>query len=83
MIKVLFNGYITNIATGGCVPCGQKRSGKRRLASTLHLELPSGTSKTFRRGYTEEVSELDYDYLRQHGYITIGGETMPVFEVVE
>lgn len=83
MIKVLFNGYITNVPRGGCVPCGQKRSSKKRLTDTLNLELPSGASKTFRRGYTEEVSELDYDYLRQHGYISIGGETKPVFEVVE
>lgn len=81
-MKVRFNGRIAKTgATGGC--CGRKRKGKNTLVTTFSVNLPSGAYITFRKGQITEVPNgADVKYLLQHGTVEIGGETLPVFEVV-
>ena len=79
----MFNGRKTNNGSTGCRPCGTKNTGRTVFATVINLSLPSGAFKTFRKGHAEEVSDMDYDFLKQYGNVTVNGEEKPVFEVVE
>lgn len=81
-MKLKFNGVIET-KSGGCIPCGAKRSSSKSMVTSKMYILPSGTQKTFYVGRTEEVSEKDAAFLLQYMYTDNDGNKRPVFEKVD
>lgn len=75
-----FNG-ITEKKSRGCNCGGGGRKTEVAFRTTKTFILPSGITKTFRAGKTEEVSKEDGDFLLSYNY-TLNGVTKPSFEVV-
>lgn len=81
-MKVVFKG-ILETRSGGCVPCGAKRVSKQTMVTNKMYILPSGATKTFWVGRTEEVSDNDGAFLKSFTYTDKDGNVQPVFEEVK
>lgn len=63
-MRVIFNGMIEK-RTRGCKPCGKART-ETGFTTVKSFMLPSGITKTFRKGRVEEVSDSDGEFLLQY-----------------
>lgn len=81
-MKVVFNGVLET-KTGGCVPCGTKRTSKHDLATSKFYILPSQTKKTFYVGRVEEVSDKDGEFLLSYTYTDKDGNLQHTFSRVD
>ena len=81
-MKLKFNGIIEK-RSGGCVPCGAKRTSSKSMVTSKMYILPSGATKTFYVGRMETVSDRDADFLLQYTYTDKDGNEKPVFEVAD
>ena len=82
-VKIRFNGVLEKGSGGGCPVCGGRRKTEEGLRTVKSYILPSGVTKTFRVGRTEEVSDRDADFLLSYHYLDKQGNDRPVFEVVQ
>lgn len=81
-MKLKFNGIIEK-RTGGCVPCGAKRTSSKSMVTSKMYILPSGATRTFYVGRVEDVSDRDAAFLLRYNYTDSNGTLKPVFERVE
>lgn len=81
-VKVKFNGIIEK-RSGGCVPCGAKRTSSKSLMTSKMYILPSGIQKTFYVGREENVSESDGEFLLRYNYTDKNGNIQPTFTKVD
>ena len=81
-MKLKFNGIIEK-RSGGCVPCGAKRTSSKSMVTSKMYILPSGVTKTFTVGRVENVSASDGRFLLEYQYTDKDGNKKPVFEKVE
>lgn len=79
-MKIKFNGIYQRV-NKGCPVCG-RRSSESNYAYIKTYILPSGITKTFRMGKTEEVSESDGNFLLSYQSMDKEGNVHPAFEVV-
>lgn len=79
-MKVKFNGLVEK-RDKGCGVCGTK-STKMQFTVTKTYILPSGKSMTFRAGHTEDVLDIDGEFLLGYQYKAPDGTVRPVFEEV-
>lgn len=77
-MKIRFNGIVEQ-RRSGC-NCSKKVTDKG-LTTIKSYILPSGTTRVFRRGRVEEISDTDGAFLLNYQY-TLNGETHKAFEVV-
>lgn len=63
-MKVMFNGLVEK-RVKGCKPCG-KASTETGFTTVKAFLLPSGVTKTFRKGRAEDVSDDDAAFLLQY-----------------
>lgn len=80
-MKLKFNGVLET-KSGGCVPCGARRTSKQTMVTSKMYILPSGATKTFRVGKEEEVSAEDGEFLLSYKYTDKDGNIRGVFEEV-
>lgn len=80
-MKIIFNGVLEK-RTGGCVPCGTKRTSKKTMVTSKRYILPSGITKHFYVGREEEVSEEDGEFLMNYTYTDDNGNPQTVFTKV-
>lgn len=80
-MKVIFNGVLEAVS-GGCVPCGHKRSSKRVMITKKTYIMPSGISKTFYVGRTVDVLDSEGKFLLDFTYTDNHGNTQNVFSEV-
>lgn len=81
-MKIKFNGVLEKKADG-CIPCGRKKVSERIMAMKKSYILPSGITKTFYVGRTEEVSDEDGAFLMKYTYTDKNGKEQTVFSEVE
>lgn len=79
-MKIRFNGIIEK-RSKGCPVCGKRITDSQLLTSKTYI-LPSGITKTFRIGRTEEVTDEDGNFLLSYRYTDPKGDVKHVFEVV-
>lgn len=80
-MKVVFNGLMENVKSGGCTSCGKAGKSEKRFVSTKSYFLPSGLQKTFVVGEVVEVNERDGNFLLSYVETTSGGQRK-IFEKV-
>ena len=81
-MKIMFNGLLEK-KRSGCPICGSKNnSTERDFVFMRTYILPSGITKTFRKGKVEEVADMDGDFLLSYRYLDKHGNEQKVFEVV-
>lgn len=81
-MKVVFNGTLEKIVSGGCAICSSKRKGSMAFVRAKQYILPSGQTKMFRMGVPEEVSEIDGRFLLSYEYTDVNGDRRKIFEEV-
>lgn len=79
-MKVVFNGVMEK-RTKGC-NCKGRTSEVGFVKSKLYI-MPSGQSKMFHLGKTEEVSEQDGRFLLSYVYSDANGSTRAIFSEVK
>lgn len=81
-MKIMFNGLLEK-RRAGCPVCGgRKGTTEKEFVYMKSYILPSGVTKTFRKGKTEEVSDADGNFLLSYRYMDKEGNVHQVFEVV-
>lgn len=80
-MKVVFNGILER-SSGGCVPCGRKRTSELSMKSQKLYILPSGKTQRFRVGIPVEVTDEDGEFLMSYMYTDQNGEKQTVFTEV-
>jgi len=81
-MKVIFNGSVEKKTSSGGCNCKGKVSGATYVRTKTYI-LPSGQSKTFYVGKTEDVSEQDGKFLLGYVYKDANGDLRQVFTKVE
>lgn len=81
-MKVVFNGIIEK-KSGGCVPCGAKRTSEQIMKTSKMYILPSGITKTFFVGREETVSDSDGEFLMSYMYTDKDGQKKTVFTEIK
>lgn len=81
-MKLKFNGIIEK-QSGGCIPCGSKRTSSKTMVTSKMYILPSGIQKTFMVGRIEEVTDRDAAFLLRYLYTDKDGNKQQVFTKVE
>ena len=81
-MKIRFNGILEK-KSGGCIPCGRAKVSDRVMSTKKSYILPSGVTKTFYVGRTEEVSDSDGAFLMEYTYRDKHGHEQTVFSEVE
>ena len=79
---VRFNGVLEK-SSGGCVPCGTKRASKTIMMSKKVYILPSGITKTFYVGRSEEVTQQDGEFRLSYKYTDKDGTKKSVFTEIK
>lgn len=79
-MKVVFKG-IRESRMSGCSSCGSRRQISGVFERTKKMTLPSGTTRIFTAGRTENVSEADGQFLLAQTYLDRDSE-IPMFEEV-
>lgn len=77
-MRIMFNGIIEK-RKSGC-KCSGGRTDTVFISNRIYT-MPSGTTKRFRAGKVEEVSDIDGNFLLSYTY-QVGNEIKRVFEVV-
>lgn len=80
-MKIVFNGLYEK-KRAGCPVCGgRKGTTQTDFVYMKTYILPSGITKTFRKGRAEEVSDTDGSFLLSYKYTDKQGNVHNVFEV--
>ena len=81
-MKLIFNGLLEKKVGGGC-NCKKQGSDYGFVNSRMYI-LPSGQSKTFHVGKTEEVSDRDGEFLLSYNKAPdLNGHAREIFTKVE
>lgn len=81
-MKLIFNGILEQ-QSGGCVPCGRKRSSSQKMMTSKTFILPSGATRTFLVGKEEEVTDSDGEFLLTYTYTDKQGHKQQAFTEVK
>lgn len=82
-MKLKFNGLLEKKESGGGCNCKKQGSGYGFVNQRMYI-LPSGQTKTFYVGKTEEVSDRDGEFLLSYNQAPdVNGQSREVFTKVE